>query len=55
MDLFVWFVHPATGDTEWLILPRVNTTWFNQSLQILAQQVGAGADKHILLVLDGAG
>ena len=49
------FVHPATGDTEWLILPRVNTTWFNQALQIFAQQVGAGADKQILLILDGAG
>ncbi len=49
------FVRPTTGDTEWLILPRVNTTWFNQALQIFAQQVGAGADKQILLVLDGAG
>ena len=26
------FVHPSTGDTEWLILPRVNGHWFNQAL-----------------------
>ena len=25
------FVHPATGKTEWLILPRVNSAWFNQA------------------------
>ena len=49
------FVHPATGDTEWLILPRVNGEWFNQALKSFAQQVGAGKHKQILLVLDGAG
>lgn len=49
------FVHPATGDTEWLILPRVNGDWFNKALEIFAQQVGAGESKQILLVLDGAG
>lgn len=49
------FVHPATGETEWLILPRVNSDWFNQALATFAQQVGAGADKQILLVIDGAG
>lgn len=49
------FVHPATGETEWLILPRVNSAWFNQALATFAQQVGAGPDKQILLVIDGAG
>lgn len=49
------FVHPATGQTEWLILPRVNVEWFNQALQVFAQQVGAGPNKQVLLVLDGAG
>lgn len=48
------FVHPGTGQTEWLILPRVNIDWFNQALQAFADQVGAGADKKILLVIDGA-
>lgn len=49
------FAYPTTGDTEWLILPRVNGDWFNQALKSFAQQVGAGKHKHILLVLDGAG
>ena len=49
------FVHPATGETEWFILPRVNGDWFNQALAAFAQQVGAGPHKRILLVLDGAG
>ena len=48
------FVHPQTGETEWFILPRVNTIWFNLALATFAAQVGAGAQKHILLVLDGA-
>ena len=49
------FVHPTTGDTEWLILPQANGNWFNQVLKIFAQQVGAVEHKQILLVLDGAG
>ena len=49
------FVHPQTGSTEWLILPRVNVDWFNLALQSFAEAVGAGPNKHILLVLDGAG
>ena len=49
------FVHPRTGQTEWFILPRVNTTWFNLALETFAAQAPAGADKRILLVLDGAG
>ena len=49
------FVEPSTGRTEWLVLPTVNVEWFNQSLQVFAQQVSAGIDKHILLVIDGAG
>lgn len=49
------FVEPSTGKTEWLVLPRVNVEWFNQALEVFAQQAGAGADKQILLVMDGAG
>ncbi len=49
------FVDPATGKTEWFILPRVNVEWFNQALEAFAQQTGAGKDKQILLVIDGAG
>lgn len=49
------FVQPKTGQTVWLILPYVNVTCFNQALALFAQQVGAGSDKQILLVIDGAG
>lgn len=38
-----------------MILPRVNSAWFNQALANFAQEVGAGAHKRILLVVDGAG
>lgn len=49
------FVHPHSGRTQWLILPRVNADWFNQALVEFAQATGAGANKRILLVIDGAG
>ena len=48
------FVDPSTGRTEWLILPRVNVEWFNQALAVFARQIGAGPNKQILLVIDGA-
>lgn len=49
------FVHPQTGRSEWLILPRVSIAWFNQALAAFAHAVGAGPDKVILLVLDCGG
>lgn len=49
------FVCPKSGQTQWLILPRVNVAWLNQALQEFAQAVGAGANKRVLLVMDGAG
>jgi transposase len=49
------FVQPNSGQTEWLIAPRVNVLWFNLFLQVFATSVGAGEDKIILLVLDQAG
>lgn len=49
------FVCPATGETEWYILPRVNTDWLNEALKEFAQAVGACAEKRILLTIDGAG
>ncbi|MCH2232478.1 MAG: IS630 family transposase [Crocinitomicaceae bacterium] len=48
------FVHPKTGQTEWFIIPRVNTQWFNQVLAAIAEATGAGKDKIILIVLDQA-
>lgn len=54
--LYVYgFVRPATGQTYWLILPLVNTAAMNLALAEFARDMGAGADKHILLVLDNAG
>lgn len=49
------FVHPHSGQTEWHLLPRVNTDWFNASLAAFAKAVGAGERHRVLLVLDGAG
>lgn len=49
------FVHPATGRSEWLILPRVNVAWFNRALAEFAQAVGAGPNRHSLLVIECAG
>jgi transposase len=49
------FVCPQTGQTYWLIMPSVNITIFNLALAEFAKSVGAGKDKRIVLVLDGAG
>ena len=49
------FVRPATGEVHWLILPAVNTEVFSMALSHFAEQVGAGKDRRILLVLDQAG
>lgn len=49
------FVQPHTGRTFWLLLPSVNTQIFSRALAEFAKDVGAGVDKRILLVLDGAG
>jgi hypothetical protein len=54
--LYVYaFVRPATGDTYWLLLPTVSAAAFSVALAAFAGAVGAGADKRIALVLDGAG
>lgn len=54
--LYVYcFVRPATGESCWLLLPTVNAEVFSLALAHFAQQVGAGAGKQVLLVLDRAG
>lgn len=54
--LYVYgFVHPATGQSEWLLLPRVNLNGFNAALAEFAQCVGANATHRVVLVLDNAG
>src|SRR5260370_26533751 len=49
------FVHPESGRSSWFLLPSVNAEVFSQVLELFAQEVGAGADKEILLMLDSAG
>ena len=49
------FVHPRTGETYWWILPYVNTQLFSKVLADFAHQFNLGANKHILLAVDGAG
>ncbi len=49
------FVQPESGATEWLLMPTVNIAAFTSALAHFAQQVGAGTDKQILLVVDQAG
>jgi hypothetical protein len=49
------FVQPETGTTHWLLMPTVNIAAFTSALAHFAQQVGAGATKQVLLVVDQAG
>jgi len=54
--LYVYcFVRPATGESCWLLLPRLNAAVFTLALAHFARQVGAGQTKRVLLVLDRAG
>ena len=41
--------------TDWLLLPTVNVEVLTIALMQFAQAVGAGADRHVVLVLDRAG
>ena len=49
------FVRPATGEVVWFIVDTVDTAVLSLILAAFACDVGAGADKHIILVLDRAG
>ncbi len=49
------FVRPHSGEVFWLVLPTVNTGLFSMALAEFAKEVGAGEDKHVLLVVDKAG
>jgi transposase len=46
---------PETGSSQYWLLPEVNVTAFQLVLDAFARSAGAGPDKHIVLVLDGAG
>lgn len=49
------FVRPATGETWWLVLPRVNVAAMTAALAEFARAMGAGEGKRIVLALDQAG
>ncbi len=49
------FVRPKTGEVFWLVLPRVDAKTFSLALSHFAREVGAGADKRVIVVLDRAG
>jgi hypothetical protein len=49
------FVRPASGAVEWFLCTTANLALFAAVLQRFAAAVGAGKDKCIILVLDGAG
>lgn len=49
------FVHPQSGQTCWLVLPAVSVEVFSLTLAAFAEEVGAGPNKQIVLVLDRAG
>src|SRR5207248_9048085 len=54
--LYVYgFVHPESGESQWLLLPSVNVEIFTIALKHFAQAVSAGPDRRIILVLDRAG
>ena len=48
-------MRPESGEVYWLILPTVNVELFSMALDEFAKEVGAGKDKHVLLVVDQAG
>jgi hypothetical protein len=47
-------VRPTSGQTCWLLLPTVTVAAVSRALAEFAQHVGAGPDRHILLVRDQA-
>lgn len=49
------FCRPKSGESHWLILPRVNKEVFSLALSNFAREVRASSKKRVLLVLDGAG
>ncbi|WP_396033301.1 transposase [Candidatus Cyanaurora vandensis] len=48
------FVQPDTGETFWYLTPTLNIAWFTLILAEFARATGLGANKQVVLVLDGA-
>jgi len=49
------FVRPLSGDVEWWLADRVGIELFQQVLDAFARDIGAGAHKTVILLLDNAG
>ncbi len=49
------FAHPASGRTDWWLLPLVDTDAMGQVLAAFAAEAGAGPTKRVVLVVDNAG
>ena len=49
------FVRPTTGALVWFLCNAVNAALFAAVLARVAAEVGAGPNKRVILVLDGAG
>jgi hypothetical protein len=49
------FVSPATGESFWYLANTVDKALFADILALFAREAGAGRDRVIILVLDGAG
>jgi hypothetical protein len=49
------FVSPATGESFWYLATGVDKELFEATLALFAREAGAGSDRIIVLVLDGAG
>jgi transposase len=49
------FVQPTSGETVWYLATGLSKPFFEALLAGFARQVGAGRERHIVLVLDNAG
>lgn len=49
------FVRPASGEVVWFVANAIDAAMFGALLEAFAREIGAGPDKHVILVLDGAG
>ena len=49
------FVRPSRGEVVWFLADAVNTVMFSAILAAFVREVGAGPEKRVVLVRDGAG
>ena len=49
------FVQPTSGEAVWFLSNGLSKPLFEKLLATFARDVGAGCDRHVILVLDNAG